>query len=776
MTQVEALAKYAPARHTATNLGLALTVASSGRLNPGVNTRTEVARNWLLPLQGVLRDVRVRSGIKLGLAALLALYCAEALRLEHPNWAILTVFAMMSVPYAGSVAIVAIMQVTGAIAGALIGIWLVGDFASTPAIFLTLFFLVIAFAGYKFGQFPASHVPLAYFLAGLSLISVTTFGVADPAQVWQTGLNRALEILDGSMSALLVTTLLWPRYARDEFLEAGRAALKTIGKLFSVHMASYLRRKEAPVGGQQIHRAFGERLSALKSLLQVGSRESTVFRARLENYNAFLAALTHLFHLALDLSRGKLETTILIRLEPELEALADAISEEFDILAGGHRPGEKFRSSGLNETFAAFEEKVSEIRDQGALGTQLNTNLGFYGGFAALRSLRDELNNMHSLMQGSPRLDQPTPDARRQSEFLPTIDWFWLKIGIKSGLAAVISVLLLMWIHPPGPGSIPLVAWLLTVLGRPFLRAGGTGDLRSFQNSFLAALGLAACAGLLILTTPFLANYFVMNLALFLVLFVFGFFTARRAGVTFWMQIGMLAIFVFVGLDPQQPVATQTIIDAYVGFIVGMGIATIVGRLIWPVLPQMVMRDNLLALFAHIKALLDGDAHGEEIQTQLAILPLEALHASRQIRIAGCTKDEKVRLGALIRALQTLATRTTVVVSRKHILPEIAQAILRPRLERLEVHFKQMLDAFAKCLQQGDCRCELPSLRGALTEMDGAFESILQREIFKGQQLEAPVHVLELMDHYLAAGEALEECRRLIGRLQIHHYWGHCGL
>jgi uncharacterized membrane protein YccC len=149
-----------------------------------------------------------------------------------------------------------------------------------------------------------------------------------------------------------------------------------------------------------------------------------------------------------------------------------------------------------------------------------------------------------------------------------------------------------------------------------------------------------------------------MNLALFLILFVFGFLTARHAGVNFWMQIGMLAIFIFVGLNQQQPVATQTIIDAYVGFIVGMAIATVVGRLIWPVLPRMVMRDNLLALFAHIKALLDGDPHEEKIQTQLAILPLEALQASRQIRIAGCSEQEKARLGALIRALQTLANRT----------------------------------------------------------------------------------------------------------------------
>jgi uncharacterized membrane protein YccC len=189
-------------------------------------TEVEAAAKHAALSSFVLDDLRVRSGIKLGLAALLALYCAEALRLEHPNWAILTVLTMMSVPYAGSVAIVATMQVAGAITGALIGIWLVGDYASTPAIFLTLFFFVIAFASYKYGQFPASQVPLAYFLLGLSTISVTTFGVADPAHVWQTGLNRVLEILDGSMSALLVTTLLWPRYARKEFLEAGRAALK----------------------------------------------------------------------------------------------------------------------------------------------------------------------------------------------------------------------------------------------------------------------------------------------------------------------------------------------------------------------------------------------------------------------------------------------------------------------------------------------------------------------------------------------------------------------
>jgi hypothetical protein len=51
------------------------------------------------------------------------------------------------------------MRLVGTIGGALLGIWLVGDYVSTPAIFLTLFFIIAAIAGYKFGQVGAHQVP-----------------------------------------------------------------------------------------------------------------------------------------------------------------------------------------------------------------------------------------------------------------------------------------------------------------------------------------------------------------------------------------------------------------------------------------------------------------------------------------------------------------------------------------------------------------------------------------------------------------------------------------
>ncbi len=203
-----------------------------------------------------------------------------------------------------------------------------------------------------------------------------------------------------------------------------------------------------------------------------------------------------------------------------------------------------------------------------------------------------------------------------------------------------------------------------------------------------------------------------------------------------------------------------------------MGIATVVGRLVWPVLPQRLLREDLLATLSQIKALLGGDAHREQIQTLLAILPVEALQAARQIRMSGCSEDERARLRALVRALQALVTRTTELVYRRHLLPEITEPILRPQFERLEIEFEQILDVLAECFRRGDCRREFPSLRGAMAAVDQAVEKIAVSRVLLNQSLEAPVRTLDLVDRYHATGEALEECGRLARTLEIQRYWG----
>ena len=133
----------------------------------------------------------------MGLAGTLSLYLTQVLPLPHDNWAILTVLVMMTTQYTGSIAVKAILRTVGTIAGGIVGVWLVGDYTSSPIIFLPLFFLVLAITSYKYGQYGARQVPYAYYLLGLTTLSVVTNGIATPDQVWQVGIDRTEEILLG---------------------------------------------------------------------------------------------------------------------------------------------------------------------------------------------------------------------------------------------------------------------------------------------------------------------------------------------------------------------------------------------------------------------------------------------------------------------------------------------------------------------------------------------------------------------------------------------------
>jgi uncharacterized membrane protein YccC len=735
-----------------------------------VSTRVE----W--PLQSLYGDLRVRYGIKVGLAGLLALYCSLVLRLEHPNWSILTVVVMMNSQFVGSITVKAMLRVSGTISGALLGIWLCGSYASSPVVLLTAVFFIIAFATYKFGQYPASQTPYFHFLVGLTMLTVTTYGVDAPDQIWETGINRMLEVLVGALSSLVVTSVIWPRYAREEFFEAGRAALETASKLLTIETEAYVRGQKVAGGVDQIRVTFGQQLSGLRTLLQAGARESSYFRARLANYHAFLVALTDLFQSALDLERRRQnESPILENLRDEMEAVNAAIAEEFAILTRARPRHEKSPPSQLKERFALLEEKVTAIRggpEKLFRTLPVAVVTAFLGHYSAIRAVCADLEDIRSAAEGLPRFGQLPPEHKPVWDFHPSIDWFWVKMGIKGGLSAVIAVLLLRWINPPGPAAIPLAAWVFTILSRPFVRAGGPGDLRIFQRAFFAGLCFIPTVAILHLSTPALSFYCVMNAALFGILFVFGFLTARMPGLTFGTQVVVLGISVFVGLNPEQPVPSLTIIESFLGLTLGIAIAAVVGRLIWPVLPQILFRDDMLKFFVQLKALLNREPHQEKIRTQLAILPVEALQATHQIRMTSFSSEERARIVRLIRGLQSLVMQSAALISEKPQIPETINAALRAQLEPLEKEFDKMLDSFVLCFREGDARRPFPSLRDALAKLDQGLEKIRQSGLLTDQKLDVVMHTLDLVNRYQAIAEALEECSSALQTLQLERYLG----
>ena len=719
-------------------------------------------------------DLRVRYGIKLSLASLLSLYVALVLRLEHPNWAVLTTLVMMNSHYVGSTALKALLRCVGTIGGALLGVWLVGTYTSSPVVFLLLIFIILGIAVYKFGQYPSSQAPYAYYLVGLTTLSVATYGIQDPSDVWRIGLNRALEILVGSFSSLALTSIIWPRHAREEFFELSCKALETAAEVVSLETASYIQLRDRSGQLEQLRKRFEQQVSTLRNLLQAGARESTRFYGRLGNYNAFVVSLTNLFQAALHLeTKRQEEAQYIARTQNELAAASAAVAQEFQILMSPYPPGVRLPETTINEAFDTLFEKLSALRAAGLfVESSIEINIAFFSHIAALRTIRHELLEMRQIKQGLPRLRAASPERKRAWDLLPTIDWLWMKTAFKAALAAALSLLLIRWTHPPGPAALPLAALLFSVLQRTFIRAGGTGDLRAFQRLFFASLILSVYAGLLILITPFLADYLVMNLVLFIGLFIFGFVTARTPGFSFWAIVTILSTSVLLGLNPQIPVASSTIIDSVLGLITGMAIATVIGRVIWPLLPQRLLRDDLVEFFGQLKAFSNRKLPIKKIQTRLALLPIEALQATKIIPLLGFTGEQQRQFELLIRALSSLAAQRTALARRRFELPAKLDALVHSELELLEIEFDQMTDAFADCFRKGDCRREFPTVRGALEGLRQRAEQVRRERILASESLDAPIELLEVISRCQRIGDTLEECVGLIKSLSIHRYWG----
>ena len=742
--------------------------------------RTEVGSvsakiDWSIP--AFFSDLRVRYGIKLGLAAVIALYWALLLRLEHPNWSVFAVLILMAgSQHVGAISVKVIMRVIGTIGGSLLGVWLVGTYDTSPVILLSGIFFIVALATYKFGQFPASQVPYAYFLVGLTLLSVSTYGVPAPDQIWQVALNRTLENIVGALSALVVTTVVWPRHAREEFFEAARTALETCGKLLALEADSYIHQREGAEGVKKIESKFARDLATVRNLLQVGVRESTNFRARIANFNAFLVALTDLFQSAVDLERRREgESHILVQVRDELDALDAAIAEEFSVLTQRRPAGVPSPPSRLRPHVERLEERINSMRtapDSVLRTSSTEVLAAFLGHVSALRAVCNDLENIRDALEGLPRHGRALPEHKVLWDYLPTIDWFWVKNGIKGGVASVIGLVVIQSFNPPGSAVIPLAAWVFTILSRGFLRAGGAGDLGIFQRAFVAIVLFIPLVALLLVITPFLADYAAMSLFLFGILFVFGFFTARNAGLGFWTQIGNFCGNIIVSLNPQVPVPSTTIIDTFLGFAAGIAIAAVVGRVLWPVLPQEVFREDMRKLFIQLKALLNRSGNAEKIRTQLAILPVEAQQAARHIRSGDCSGEEQSKITRLLDAAKRLVTGSLALTSDLHVPHAPLDEALQPEFERLRVDFNGMLDSFIDCFRKGDTRRDFPSLTDTMAKLAETIRTLRESGALVKEDLSGLFRSVEIVNRYRSIADALEECRSIIQTLQLHRYVG----
>jgi uncharacterized membrane protein YccC len=716
-----------------------------------------------------LDRIYVRHALKVGLAGVLSLFVAQALRLQYPEWAPFTVMVLMMVhPHPGSIALKSLFRVVGTLVGASLAVWLVSDYLSSPILFLSATFLVMGVASYKVGQLGSTMASYAYFLTGVTLIVVESSAIPQPDQAWFVALSRAEETLVGIAAVLIINPLFRSRSPRQEFQQLARSVVDQLEHLTNAELQNIKEGTGSNAAVMEQQTAVLRKLLSLDSLLLAERRESLYFRANTAVLQKVLNSLRNLFQAVSELSRLAIGWKVLNgRFEKQLAAAQDLLKHGF---ANVGRTSVEDPSM-LATAFQTLDDEINHWLRAGELQELTADQLAAYlRCWNAFRRIQNELVSLYDLPNQLQRCEQDTvlqsdpPRTRRK------IDRRLVVVGVKGGLAAVVSLFLLEWLHLPGASIVPVAAWLAVIFSSYQIPSGRPGHIRTFRNLLLMALyGIGVVLVLLILA-PFLSNYWFMNLILFCILFAHGYFASKTSGLAFWMLGTIFLVSVLVGLNAQKPVPFAEIMDSCLGVITGLTVGAIIARVLWPRLPQKELKAAAVRFCDAAKlALAENPAVSmSSIKSNLSALPLDIARSTAVLGVNCFLRQEQAKWNRLIPVLMCTGDQLSRLTSIRRKFMQSQE--LSPFLDCFHQDFKTWMDALGRFFRQPDSNRTLPSLQGQVDRLKQRLAdlTVTAHPSSNGSVPETLIDVHE----YLVAAELMRLCGDIASSLRLAEYSG----
>ena len=310
-------------------------------------------------------NVPLQQGLKMAVAGMLAFHVALWQGLRNPQWCIFTVVVLTIAQYVGAIAEKSLLRVIGTVVGALLGIWLVGNHGSEPLFMMGGCFLIAAFGTMMFG---GNWYPYAFFLTVLTMLVVVNDAMKNPSAAWDTGVARTEEICVGIVASMIVTGVLWPRYARVEYRRATRSALRDIGRV-AIERIRLLLETDSSGGTEAEMRklvaSFATRMNTLRLLIRYGQRESQYFRARLPVRLKLIGEVGACFEAAVSLGqRLPQDSRYRDLVATELRDIHEQLKEEFEELTTQDKTART--NPGLEAAIDRCNRRLADLRDQGA--------------------------------------------------------------------------------------------------------------------------------------------------------------------------------------------------------------------------------------------------------------------------------------------------------------------------------------------------------------------------------------------------------------------------
>lgn len=723
-------------------------------------------------LRNFFSDGAFRFALKFGLAGVLTVYVTLVLRLQESVWALLTVFVLMIAQYMGAIAEKSFFRLVGTIAGAIIGYLLTAGLEQNPVIFLLLMGLVVGVCTAMFGQ---ARFPYTFLLCGLTTIVVASNGMANPDQSWKYMLARVEEVTVGIIVALLVQCVIWPRYARVEFLSNLHRSFGDLKECFAT-AAGIARNHPDPRGAIEAE-DFPARISALDNLLKFGARESRYFRDRMPAYFELIGCLGRLAS-AISTFREPLPTRSLYHewIGEEMRAMHQAVENALEDL---HQDGSNQASraqclSELHRSFEKIETKLAEIRSDPRLQTIPAPEAMIFGiHVLSLDQMRLVIARCHELIDSLPAPLQKS-SCKPEPIMSPWPPPFWIHSGIKSALAVAIALVIDNWLNPPGGSMFMLGTWVFTALNATSPR--GEGDRRAFHYAVLSIGTLAILSCLLLAARPLLSSYAVMNTIIFTWMFVWGYLSYNARGMTIPMQVGMLCLIGILNLNGQEPISFQAITDFFFGISLAVMLSAIVQRLLWPSLPQWEVRDRLVELVDLGRRLIREDPNQLPLwqKVRQELIPDEAHLRINLLKPPICPKEEPESLKTILRTLTRINGH--LLVARGQLLPlappEYAKAAAG-MISHAETLYESQLAHLKQTFEQTrQAENDEGDLQKFLKDWDQWIGDLRHWMLAHGKPSYDLLRFLGFAERYRLAGEGLLAARKQVTTLRFPLYMG----
>ena len=536
---------------------------------------------------------RFLAAFRLALCVLTGIGLSLAFNWPKPEWAAIASI-VMNLPFLGATIERGLTRLLGTLAGAVIGLWLVTNFAEHQLLFLVFIFFFCAWCMYM-GQGPL--YPYSFMLGAVTSLIVAlpalNAGQAAPFEVWQNALYRTLETILGIIVSMVVQSVFWPNYAGPKLRALMNGVLLTSQKLIAACFHDQIAaRRSDPALALEARETTGLLVGSdpLFSFAQRDTRSVNrrhlAYATALDGLHSLLASVSEL-HLGHTPPPPGLGTA---HLAPALTRLAETVQTELAVLQQAWVAGRYTLPppSAFPAADAAFLDAYEQSRRGNVTAGEMIRLMGVRTAFGDIWQSLCDLRLSLTAANGPERLQKNLPERVEPPPASPTAARYRYHLAIKAGLAVTIGSYLFLFTNIPGGMALPIAALffvLITVLAR-------------YQPSLPLNLGMtlgSIMAGIeLYWVFPYLnSSFLLLCLALLPGLLFWGWVSGnpRYAGVG--MLGCILYVYSFDLTNQNQTYSLEAYVGLVVGQVVGTSLATVCLVVPWPLYPQREVRLHL---------------------------------------------------------------------------------------------------------------------------------------------------------------------------------------